>query len=67
MNDPQKLVLNGSISRIPFVIGVRTSCCIFRIALLTSSWQSCEDEGTIFSLFNSFIVWYVRWGPELRI
>ncbi|KAI0710399.1 carotenoid ester lipase precursor [Cerioporus squamosus] len=35
---PQKLVLNGSVSRIPFVTG------------------SCDDEGTIFSLFNSFIV-----------
>ncbi|RPD65826.1 carotenoid ester lipase precursor [Lentinus tigrinus ALCF2SS1-6] len=36
---PQKLVLNVSVSKIPFVTG------------------SCEDEGTLFSLFSSFIVW----------
>ncbi|TFK86058.1 carotenoid ester lipase precursor [Polyporus arcularius HHB13444] len=39
LDAPQKLVLNGSVSKIPFVTG------------------SCDDEGTLFSLFSSFIVW----------
>ena len=51
-DDPQKLVQQGKVAKIPYITGkFRPPCTIFR-SLHNIYIGNCDDEGTLFSLAN---------------
>jgi acetylcholinesterase len=51
-DDPQKLVQQGKVAKIPYVTGkLRPPCTVFRSPQKIYV-GNCDDEGTLFSLAN---------------
>ena len=57
----QRLVLNGSVADVPFVISEHQHCSLVKVSsVLTKGTGDDDDEGTLFSWANSNITWVSR-------